>query len=53
MIDLGPHAVFIVAAYVGVLVVTSALIAAIVLDGRAKTRKLAALEAAREAEKSA
>ena len=45
MPDLGPHAIFIVAAYVGVFVVTVALIGFVVLSGRARRRRLAALEA--------
>jgi heme exporter protein CcmD len=50
MPDLGPHAVFIVAAYLGVFFVTVGLIAAIVVNGRAKRKKLMALEAKRKPE---
>ncbi len=50
MPDLGPHAVFIVAAYIGVFVVTVALIGFVALNGRARRRRLAALEAQRQKE---
>ena len=50
MIDLGPHAVFIVAAYLGVAAVTAALIAAVLYNARIKKRRLAALEATRKPE---
>jgi len=45
MIDLGPHAVFIVAAYLGVFVAIGVLIALIVLDRRRVEKRLARLEA--------
>jgi len=45
MIDLGPHAVFIEAAYVGVIVVTLALIGSVVWQSRQTKAKLAGLEA--------
>ena len=47
MIDLGPHAVFIIAAYLGVVVVTFGLIAGVALTARARRTRLAALEAGR------
>ena len=53
MPDLGPHAVFIIAAWAGVAAVTAALIAAVVLNARAKKRRLAALEAKRRPEAGA
>ncbi len=43
--DLGPHAAFIWASYLVVVVVIGALIAWIVLDGRNQRRLLARLEA--------
>jgi heme exporter protein D len=43
--SLGPHAAFIVAAYVVVIVVLAALIAWIVIDRRALAKQLADLEA--------
>jgi heme exporter protein D len=43
--DLGPHAAFIVSAYVAAAVVIGALIAWVLLDHRAQRRKLADLEA--------
>ena len=46
MPDFGPHAVFIVAAYVGVAIVTAALIAWVALSSSGVKRRLAALEAA-------
>ncbi len=45
MIDLGPHAVVIVAAYAGVVVVVAALIAYVAFDARRIRRKLKALDA--------
>ena len=45
MIDLGPHAVFIVWAYLGVALAVAGLIAWTLLDARSTTRKLADLEA--------
>ena len=45
MIDLGPHAVFIIWAYIGVAIGVAGLIAWTMLDARATGRKLAALEA--------
>ena len=45
MIDLGPHASFIVAAYVGAVIVTLALIAWTVWRSRDAKVRLAALEA--------
>ena len=47
MIDLGPHAVFIVWAYIGVATGVAGLIAWTILDARVTARKLAALEARR------
>jgi heme exporter protein CcmD len=47
MIDLGPHAVFIVWAYIGVAAGIAGLIGWTLLDARATARKLAALEARR------
>lgn len=51
MPDLGPHAVFIVSAYVGVFAVTAALIGFVVVGGRSRRRRLAALEAQRNKER--
>jgi heme exporter protein D len=45
MIDLGPHAVFIVSAYIGVAAVTAALIAWAAWRSVDAKRRLAALEA--------
>jgi heme exporter protein D len=45
MIDLGPHAVFIVWAYIGVFVGTVGLIGWTLLDARRTDKKLADLEA--------
>ena len=45
MPDLGPHAVFIVWAYVGVAVVTAAIIAWVAWTSTGVKRRLAALEA--------
>ncbi len=47
MIDLGPHAVFIVWAYIGVALGVAGLIGWTLLDARATARKLAALETRR------
>lgn len=47
MIDLGPHAVFIVWAYLGVLWGVVGLIGWTLFDARQTARKLAALEARR------
>jgi heme exporter protein D len=44
MIDLGPHADFILWAYAGVTIAVGALIAWIVTDARRVERRLAALE---------
>jgi len=44
MPDLGPHAVFIVSAYVGVTLVTLGLVATTVLRARAARRRLKTLE---------
>jgi len=45
MPDLGPHAVFIVAAYAGVALVTAALIAWVAWNSASVKRRLAAREA--------
>ena len=45
MLDLGPHAVFIVTAYSGVALVAAALIAWVAWNSANVKRKLAALEA--------
>jgi heme exporter protein D len=45
MIDLGPHAVFIVAAYLGVALAVAALIFWTLYDARRTASKTAALEA--------
>jgi heme exporter protein CcmD len=45
MIDLGPHAVFIVWAYLGVTLAVAGLIGWTLLDARRTTRTLAELEA--------
>ena len=47
MIDLGPHAVFIIWAYIGVALGVAGLIAWTLLDARATARRLAALESHR------
>lgn len=47
MIDLGPHALFIVWAYVGVALAMVGLIGWTLYDARAATKNLAALEARR------
>lgn len=47
MIELGPHAVFIVWAYIGVALGVLGLIGWTLYDARQTTRKLAALEARR------
>ncbi len=45
MIDLGPHAVFIIGAYAFAVLVIGGLILNIILDTKEQKRKLAALEA--------
>jgi heme exporter protein D len=45
MPDLGPHAVFIVWAYVGVAIVTAGLIGYVLLGSRRAGARIAALEA--------
>ncbi|KFC68630.1 Heme exporter protein CcmD [Devosia sp. LC5] len=45
MIDLGPHAIFIIAAYAGVTLAVAALIVWTRLDARRVAKKLADLEA--------
>jgi heme exporter protein D len=45
MIDLGPHAVFIAWAYVGVMLAIAGLVAYALFDARRTTRRLEALEA--------
>ena len=45
MIDLGPHVVFIVWAYIGVIVAVVALIGTVVLDARRTEARLKALDA--------
>lgn len=45
MIDLGPHAIFIVSAYGGVAAAVLGLVAHVALDRRAVERRLKALEA--------
>lgn len=45
MIDLGPHTVFIIWAYIGVAAVVAGLIAWTLYDARATDRRLADLEA--------
>ncbi|WP_332692552.1 heme exporter protein CcmD [Devosia sp.] len=45
MIDLGPHAVFIVWAYIGVAIAVAGLIGWTLYDARSTTRKLIELEA--------
>jgi len=45
MIDLGPHAVFILAAYGAVFIALIGLISWLVLDGRRQKRALAEFEA--------
>ena len=47
MIDLGPHAVFIVWAYIGVAIGVAGLIGWTLYDARATAKKLASLEARR------
>jgi heme exporter protein D len=49
MIDLGPHAVFIVWAYLGVAIGVVGLIGWTLYDARTTAKKLAALEARRAA----
>ena len=53
MIDLGPHAVFIIWAYVGVANAVAGLIAWTLLDARRTSRQLAALEAGRPRRRTA
>lgn len=45
MIDLGPHAIFIVASYLGVALVVALLIVWTMVDSRLQGKRLAALEA--------
>ena len=45
MLDLGPHAIFIVWAYVGVALVTVAIIARVAWNASTVRRRLSALEA--------
>ena len=45
MIDMGPHVVFIVAAYLGVAVAVTGLVFWVLFDARRTTRALAKLEA--------
>ena len=45
MTDLGPHALYIVLAYVGVAAVTSLLVIAVLFNARARKKRLDALEA--------
>jgi heme exporter protein CcmD len=45
MIELGPHAVFIIWAYLGVAIAVGGMIAWTLYDGRRTARKLAELEA--------
>ena len=45
MIDLGPHAVYIVWAYIGVALAVAALIAWTLFDARSTAKRLAELEA--------
>ncbi|MBU1333581.1 MAG: heme exporter protein CcmD [Devosia sp.] len=45
MIDLGPHAVFIVWAYLGVAMTVAALVGWTLYDARSTARRLAELEA--------
>lgn len=45
MIELGPHAVFIVSAYVGVILVVAAIIVQTLWDGRQVERRIGLLEA--------
>lgn len=47
MIDLGPHAVFIIWAYLGVAIAVAGLIGWTLYDARRTATKLAALEARR------
>jgi heme exporter protein CcmD len=49
MIDLGPHAVFILWAYIGVALGVAGLIGWTLYDARLTAKKLAALEARRAA----
>jgi heme exporter protein D len=52
MIDLGPHAVFIVWAYVGVAIGVAGLIVWTMADARSTARRLAVLEARRPRQSS-
>ena len=45
MIDLGPHALYIIMAYLGVAVVTGLLVIAVLFNARARKQRLEALEA--------
>jgi heme exporter protein CcmD len=49
VIDLGPHAVFIIWAYLGVALGVAGLIGWTLIDARNTAKKLAALEASRSA----
>ena len=49
MIDLGPHAVFIIWAYLGVALGVAGLIGWTLIDARNTAKKLAGLEASRAA----
>jgi len=53
MIDLGPHALYIVFAYLGVFAVTLALVFGVALNAHTKRRRLAKMEAARKPEAGA
>lgn len=53
MIDLGPHAVFIVWAYLGVAIGVAGVIGWTLADARSTARKLAALEAGRPRRRAA
>ncbi|WDR04430.1 heme exporter protein CcmD [Devosia rhodophyticola] len=44
MIDLGPHAVFIIWAYVGSAIAVAGLVGAVLLDARRVSRRLTTLE---------
>ena len=52
MIDLGPHAVFIIWAYIGVAIGVIGLIGWTLFDARATARQLAALEARRPGQRT-
>ncbi|WP_375450828.1 heme exporter protein CcmD [uncultured Devosia sp.] len=45
MIDLGPHAVFIICAYIGVILAVAALIGWTLREARRTARRIAAIEA--------